>query len=90
MVLTRTGDTLYRASSRSHWWKVFRSAYDTQLVLTPVRPGEFLLSGGKSLWAMGDYSLTGRVDAARFDAGYWVGSNEGRIELHRPGAEPAK
>lgn len=84
MVLTKTGDTLYRASTRSHWWGLFRSAYDTPLVATPVRPGEFMILGEKQLWGFGGYSVTGRVDTARMDAGFWVGSHRGRIELQRP------
>lgn len=90
MVLTRTGDNLYHASTRSHWWRIFRSSYDTELVMTPVRPGEFLVMGGRNLWALGGYSVTGRVDSARFDAGFWVGSNQGRMELRRAGPAEAK
>jgi hypothetical protein len=83
MVLTKTGDTLYRASTRSHWWGLFRSSYDTPLVVTPVRAGEFMILGEKQLWGFGGYTVTGRVDTARMDAGFWVGSNHGRIELQR-------
>jgi hypothetical protein len=83
MVLTKTGDTLYRASTRSHWWGLFRSTYDTPFVVTPVRPGEFMILGEKQLWGFGGYSITGRVDTVRMDAGFWVGSNQGRIELQR-------
>lgn len=89
MVLTRTGETLYHASSRSHWWRIFRSAYDTQVVVTPVRPGEFMLTGGRSLWGFGEYSITGRVDSVRLDADFWVGKDRGRIELQRPMATAA-
>lgn len=88
MVLTKTGDTLYRASTRSHWWGFFRSAYDTPFVVTPVRPGEYMILGEKQLWGFGGYSVTGRVDAVRMDAGFWVGSNQGRIELQRPPGTP--
>jgi hypothetical protein len=83
MVLTKTGDTLYRASTRSHWWGFFRSSYDTPLVVTPVRPGAFMILGDQQLWGFGGYSITGRVDAVRMDAGFWVGSNRGKIELQR-------
>ncbi len=87
MVLTQTGDTLYRAATRSHWWGIFRSSYDTPLVVTPIRPGEFEILGEKNLWGFGGYTMTGRVDSAKVDAGFWVGSNEGRILLQRPAAE---
>lgn len=90
MVLTRTGDTLYRASSRSRWWRIFRSSYDTHLVVTPVSPGEYLIRGGRHLWAFGDHSLTGRVDSARLEAGYRVGRHAGTIVLARPGSGDAK
>lgn len=84
MVLTRTGDTLYRASTRSHWWRLFRSSYDTTIVVTPIHPGGYLILGEKNLWGFGGYTLTGRVDSAAIDAGFRVGSNEGRIRLGRP------
>lgn len=86
MVLTRSGETLYRASSRSRWWRVFRSAYDTHLVVTPVAPGQYLLRGGRHIWCFGDHSLTGRVDGARLEAVYKVGNQGGTIELRRQGA----
>lgn len=84
LVLTKTGDTLYRASTRSHWWGFFRSAYDTPLVVTPTGPGAFLILGEKNLWGFGGYTMTGRVDSAGVDAGFRVGSELGRIELKRP------
>lgn len=88
-VLTREGDTFYRLSSRSRWWRIFTSSYDSTVVLTPVEPGVHLVQGGKSLWLWGDYSMTGRVDATRFDARYTIGGHQGVMELYRPGTAPA-
>jgi len=82
-VLTRTGDQLYRFAARSQWWRVFSSAYDTTLVLTPAGAGDFLVRGDKSLWLFGDYTVTGRVDANRMELVYRVGDREGRMTLHR-------
>ncbi len=89
MVVTRTGDTLYRGASRAWWWRVFRSSYDTKLVVTPVRPGEYLIQGGRNLWAFGDYGLTGRVDTARLEGAYRVGRHGGKVVLTRAGADAA-
>lgn len=82
-VLTPAGDHLYRAAFRSRWWKVFTSSHDTFLVLTPVRPGEYLVQGGQDLWLFGGYSVTGRVDSARFRAVYSVAGRQGVMEMER-------
>jgi hypothetical protein len=89
-VLTREGDTLYRLAARSHWWGIMSSSYDSTVVLTPVEPGAHLVQGGKSLWLWGNYSLTGRVDTARFDARYTIGDHRGVMELYRPGSVPVE
>ncbi len=88
VVLTRTGDTLYRLAARAGWWGVFRSAHDTHVVLTPVNPGEYILQGGDSIWLFGTYAVTGRVDQARMLARYRVGDSWGVMELERPAANP--
>jgi hypothetical protein len=85
-VLTPTGPAnhVYRLSSRSQWLKIFTSAYDANVVITPVAEGQFLLRGGQELWLFGGHTVTGRVDAAKFEATYTVGRHTGRMELHRP------
>jgi len=88
LVLTKTGDNLYRASARSQWWRIFRSAYDTTVVLTPIRPGEYIVQGGKDLWAMGSYTIDGRVNPTNFHARFAVEKHAGVLDLHRP-APPA-
>ncbi|MBX3748054.1 MAG: hypothetical protein KF833_22325 [Verrucomicrobiae bacterium] len=84
-VLTPVGDHLYRAAFRSRWWKVFTSSHDTFLVLTPVRPGEYLVQGGQDLWLFGGYSVNGRVDGTRFRAVYTVAGRTGVMEMERSG-----
>lgn len=86
LVLVRTGDMTYRASTRSHWWKVFRSSYDTTLVVTPTAPGQYLIQGGEFLPIWGGFTVTGRVDHARFDAVYRSLGHQGVMELKRAGA----
>lgn len=81
LVLTRTGGTLYRAAARSQWWRVFRSAYDVNVVLTPVAPGEFLVHGEKEIWMFGGHTMTGHVTTNRFAGEYQVGKYRGRIDL---------
>ncbi|MBL9135633.1 MAG: hypothetical protein JNK85_07190 [Verrucomicrobiales bacterium] len=83
-VLTRTGDQVYRMSSRSQWWKIFTSAYDANVVITPTAEGRAVVLGGQELWVFGGHSLTGRIDGTRFEATYTVGSHSGRLELQRP------
>ncbi len=83
-VLTRTGDNLYRMSSRSRWWRVFSSSLDTMVVVTPVATNRFAVLGGRQLWAFGDYSLQGSIEGGVFDATYLAGSHRGVIELRRP------
>ena len=83
LVLVRTGDHTYRASTRSHWWKLFRSSYDTTLVLTPTAPGAYLLQGDEYLWLWGGFTVTGRVDATHFDAVYRSLGHRGAMELRR-------
>ncbi len=87
-VLTRTGDTLYRASSRSQWRRVFSAEYDTLLVATPVEPGAYLLRGGRDIWPLGAYSVTGRVDSTQFVATFSVAGHPGVMEMHRTGVAP--
>jgi hypothetical protein len=91
-VLTRTGDTLYRASVRSRWWRVFSASYDTTLILTPAEPGAYLLQGERDIWPFGTYAVTGRVDATDFRATYTVAGHPGVMELRRAGvaAPPAQ
>lgn len=81
LVLTPVGETLYRASARSHWWKVFRSDYDVNLVLTPVAPGEWLVLGDKEIRFFGGHTMQGRVSTQRFAADYRVGKFGGSIDL---------
>lgn len=90
MVVTRKGDTLYRASSRARWWRVFRSAYDVQLVVTPVRPGQYMVQGGRNIWAFGNYAFTGRIDSDQWKGQYRIGSETGTIELTRPAASASQ
>ena len=89
MVLTRRGDNLYRAASRSRWWRVFRSSYDVEVVVTPVRPGEYLVQGGRNIWPFGNYSLSGRIESEQWKAKYRIGSESGTIDLKRPPAPAA-
>jgi hypothetical protein len=84
MVLTREGDQVYRAATRSTWWMVFSSGMTTRFVLTPVAEGAFLVQGGEQLWLFGGHSVTGRVDQARFSAVYTVGKHRGVMEMTRP------
>jgi len=84
LVLTRIGDQTYRASFRSQWWKVFRSGYDSMLVVTPVAPGKLAIQGSQDLWLFGGYTVTGRVDQARLDAVFLTGGHRGVLELRRP------
>ncbi len=83
-VLTPVGHNVYRLSSRSQWLKIFTSAYDANVVATPVAPNEVILLGGQELWLFGGHSVTGRVNATSFEATYTVGRHTGRMELHRP------
>lgn len=86
LVLTRIGDQTYRASFRSQWWGVFRSAYDSMLVVTPAAPGKQLLQGSQDLWLFGGHTITGRVDQARLDGVFQAGGHRGVIELTRSSA----
>lgn len=90
MVLTRTGDQIYHASARSQWWRIFRSAYDSTLVLTPVGVSEHAIQGSQDLWLFGGYTITGRVNPQRLDAVFVAGGHQGKMELHRPGASSEK
>lgn len=83
-VLTPVGDHVYRLSTRAGWWRVFRSSYDTHVVLTPVEPGVQLLQGTSHLGLFGLYSVTGRVDAVSLRATYRVGKHSGVMTLSRP------
>lgn len=82
-VLTRTGANLYRMSTRSTWWKWFRSTLDTTVVVTPIGPDRFQLHGEREVWPFGDYSVSGRCDPAKFEGTYQAVGHRGVIELHR-------
>lgn len=86
LVLTRTGETLYRASTRSQWWGVFTSAYDLRVVAIPTAPGQAVLQGGRDLWLFGNYSLLGKVEGDRLEATFEVGGRKGTLSLTRPGS----
>ena len=90
LVLSQTGYTLYRASTRSQWWRIFHSSYDTTVVLTPVKPGEYIIQGGKGIWAVGTYTIAGRVDPVSLKAEYAAGKHLGKLELQRVGATAAE
>lgn len=89
-VLTRTGDTVYRLSTRSQWWGIFRSASDAHVVVTPIKPGEFMIQASSDLWLFGGYSMTGRVDGASFRATYAMGGHQGVMELSRPADDASR
>lgn len=81
LVLTPVGGTVYRASARSQWWKIFRSDYELHVVLTPVAPGEWLVLGDKEIRFFGGHTMQGRVSPQRFVAEYHVGKFGGSIDL---------
>lgn len=83
-VLTPAGNQVYRLSSRSQWLKLLTSAYDANVVITPVQAGTYVLQGGQEMWLFGGHTVTGRIDSATFDATYTVGRHSGRMELRRP------
>lgn len=82
-VLTRTGDHLYRLSSRSRWWRWFSSSLDATVVVTPTAPGQFEIRGGRGIWPFGDYRIEGRVVGDTLEAVYRAGGHQGRIQLRR-------
>lgn len=84
VVLTRIGDQTYRAATRSKWWGVFRSAYDSTWVFTPVAPGQHQFQASQDLWGFGGYTVTGRVDQAQLQAVFRAGGHSGVMELRRP------
>lgn len=83
-VMTRTGDMLYRAASRSRWRGIFTAKYDTTVVVTPIAPGAFMVRGDHDIWPFGTYSITGRVDETHFRGTYEIAGHPGVVELTRP------
>lgn len=82
-VFAQGGTGTYQASFHGVWWRVFGSAYDVEITVTPQPDGSLALAGERQLFPLGAYRIEGEARDGVITARYASKLDGGVMELHR-------